>query len=149
MRIEKKTNGGEVTSHHVRLSFGDSVLERRRPGRVQKGYFTGTVHSGSTQERRYFRPRAPRVRGRSFCLASPLVRDGEGQAGFGQREASPGDAAGRGQPGVRHPRQHRHEVCGRERGKRERRPVPPPRGHLWAPYSPVRLSSEPTSSELR
>lgn len=90
-----------------------------------------------------------RVRGRSLCLASPLVRDGEGQAGFGQREASPGDAAGRGQPGVRHPRQHRHEVCGRERGMRERRPVLLRRRHAWAPYSPVRLSSEPTSSELR
>lgn len=49
MRIEKKTNGREVRSHHVRLSFGDSVLERRRPSRVQKGYFTGPVHSGSTQ----------------------------------------------------------------------------------------------------
>lgn len=59
MRIEKKTNVGEVTSHHVRLSFGDSVLERRRPGRVQEGYFTGTVHSGSTQEQLYLQLRAP------------------------------------------------------------------------------------------
>lgn len=85
--------------------------------------------------------------GRS-CLDSPLERDGEGQAGFGQREASSGDAAGRGQPGVRHPRQHRDEVCRRECGTRERR-CAATLVRPAAPYSPVRLSSEPTSSELR
>lgn len=41
----------------------------------------------------------------------PLVCDGEGQAGPGQGEASSGDAAGAGQPRVRHACQHRYKVC--------------------------------------
>lgn len=84
------------------------------------------------------------------CFVSPLVCDGEGQAGFGQGEASSGDAAGRGQPGVRHPRQHRNEIC--RRSERRLRASFSRFWHSCAPassYSPVRLSSKPTSSELR
>lgn len=56
-----------------------------------------------------------------LCLI-PLVRDGEGQAGPGQGKASSGDAAGAGQPRVRHTRQHSYKVCRRrERFQSEER----------------------------